>query len=90
MDLTLVHGLDFSAAEAFVRLQRLLAAKDVLFIICGAAPEGITGTALRNVGLWPEEGDERRIEVFVGLNDALEWTENAYLWVILTMLRVQH
>jgi SulP family sulfate permease len=79
LDLTMVYGADFSSAEAFVRLQRLLAAKNVLFIICGAAPNGPTGTALRNVGLWADEGDDRRLEVFVALNDALEWTENAYL-----------
>lgn len=78
----MVYGLDFSSAEAFVRLQRLLAAKNVLFIICGAAPNGITGTALKNVGLWDDtlqSDEERRLEVFVALNDALEWTENAYL-----------
>lgn len=78
LDLTLVHGLDFSSAEAFVRVQRLLAAKDVLMIICGAAPNGPCGPALQAVGLWADrEGSS--IEVFAGLNDALEWTENAYL-----------
>ena len=78
IDFALVHGLDFSSAEAFVRVQRLLTAKDVLLIMCGAAPEGLVGTALRSVNLWADQSD-MRVEVFAGLNDALEWTENAYL-----------
>ena len=78
IDCTLVWGLDYSSAEAFVRVQRLLAAKDVLLILCGAKPEGLVGTALRSVGLWADQADYR-VEVFAGLNDALEWTENAYL-----------
>lgn len=32
-----VHGLDFSSAEAFVRIQRLLEAKDVTLIFCGGS-----------------------------------------------------
>ena len=78
IDLALVHGLDFSSAEAFVRVQRLLAAKDVLLILCGAEPKGSVGTALQGVDLWSDR-DGIRLEVFGGLNDALEWTENAYL-----------
>jgi SulP family sulfate permease len=80
IDFGLVHGLDFSSAEAFVRVQRLLAAKDVLLILCGAAPDGLVGTALRGVDLWADR-EGSRVEVFTDLNEALEWTENAYLWV---------
>ena len=82
IDLGMVHGLDFSSAEAFVRVQRLLAAKDVLLILCGAAPNGLVGTALRGVDLWADR-EGTHVEVFAGLNDALEWTENAYLYVLL-------
>ncbi|KAK4687198.1 sulfate permease, SulP family, partial [Tremellales sp. Uapishka_1] len=78
IDFALVHGLDFSSAEAFVRIQRLLAAKDVLLILCGAAEQGLVGTALRGVDLWADR-EGTRVEVFAALNDALEWTENAYL-----------
>ena len=78
IDFALVYGLDFSSAEAFVRIQRILAAKDVLLILCGAKSEGLVGTALRSVDLWSGR-DEHRVEVFEALNDALEWTENAYL-----------
>ncbi|WVQ82197.1 hypothetical protein IAT38_004325 [Cryptococcus sp. DSM 104549] len=78
IDFALVHGLDFSSAEAFVRVQRLLAAKDVLLILCGAKPDGLVGTALQGVDLWADR-EGSRVEVFGSLNDALEWTENAYL-----------
>lgn len=78
IDFALVAGLDFSSAEAFVRIQRLIAAKDVLLILCGADPYGLVGTALRAVDLWAE-AEGTRVEVFDTLNNALEWTENAYL-----------
>lgn len=78
IDFSLVHGLDFSSAEAFVRVQRLLAAKDVLLILCGVSTTGLVGTALQGVDLWADR-EGIRLEVFAGLNDALEWTENAYL-----------
>lgn len=88
IDFKLVYGLDFSSAEAFVRIQRLLAAKDVMLIMCGAKPDGVIATALQGVGLWTpanrdgqdaETDGGQRIEVFSTLNDALEWSENAYL-----------
>ena len=86
IDLALVHGLDFSSAEAFVRVQRLLAVKDVLLILCGAALNEVVGTALQSVGLWSDR-DGTRVEVFVGLNEALEWTENAYLCVVVRVTK---
>lgn len=78
IDFALVYGLDFSSAEAFVRVQRLLAAKDVHLILCGARSDGLVGTALQGVGLWADR-EGMRVEVFESLNDALEWTENVYL-----------
>ncbi|KAJ9092109.1 hypothetical protein QFC21_006975 [Naganishia friedmannii] len=78
VDFALVPGLDFSAAEAFVRLQRLLSQKDVLLILCGANPDGLVGRALQAVDLWADQ-EGTRVEVFDGLNSALEWCENAYL-----------
>lgn len=77
----MVYGLDFSSAEAFVRIQRLLAAKGVVLIFCGAHPEGAVGKALQAVELWSDEA-EGNVQVFDTLNDALEWTENAYLYVL--------
>lgn len=77
----MVYGLDFSSAEAFVRIQRLLAAKGVVLIFCGAHPEGAVGKALQAVELWSDEA-EGNVQVFDTLNDALEWTENAYLYIL--------
>ena len=86
IDFHLVHGLDFSSAEAFVRLHRLLTAKDVLLIMCGAAPTGPVAPSLQAVDLWADR-EGSRVEVFANLNEALEWTENAYLWVFCIVLR---
>ncbi|UZJ54387.1 hypothetical protein CBS101457_003707 [Exobasidium rhododendri] len=77
VDFSLVNGVDFSAAEAFTRIQRLLQAKDVVLVFCGLTPESEVGIALRSVDLWTDS--IVRVEVFQSLNEALEWTENEYL-----------
>lgn len=83
VDLTLVAGVDMSSAEAFVRVQRLLAAKGVVLVFCGVTIKSSVAKALASCGIL----EEPQVELFETLNDALEWTENAYLsaW-----LRVQH
>ena len=68
LDLSLVAGVDMSAAEAFVRIQRLLAAKQVVLVFCGFAPETPIGRALRSVELLGMQG----VELFSTFNDALE------------------
>lgn len=77
VDFALVSGIDFSAAEAFTRIQRLLQAKDVVLVFCGLSADAEIGVALRNLGLWADQG--LKIEAFPSLNEALEWTENSYL-----------
>lgn len=77
VDLALVGGLDMSSAEAFVRVQRLLAVKRVTLIICGVAADSAVGRALQQVDVWADRGTG--VEVFATLNEAMEWTENAYL-----------
>ncbi len=77
VDFSLVSGVDFSAAEAFTRIQRLLEAKGVVLVFCGVTPDSDIGIALRNVGMWADQGV--RLEVFAHLNSALEWSENEYL-----------
>ncbi|KAF8495887.1 sulfate transporter family-domain-containing protein [Russula emetica] len=74
LDFTLVLGVDLSAAEAFVRMQRLLSGLKVVLVICGAG-DGKTFRALDSVGLL----DLPDVEFFVTFNDAMEWTENVYL-----------
>ena len=68
----------------------LCASKGVVLVICGCMPESAIGRALRSVSASPRVGcrahrsdlwdnDERRIEVFPTLNDALEQCENSLL-----------
>ncbi|KZP23932.1 hypothetical protein FIBSPDRAFT_736539 [Athelia psychrophila] len=75
VDLSAVAGVDMSSAEAFVRLQRLLVAKNVIFVFCGFTVDSAVGRALQSVGLLEQES----VELFLTYNDAMEWTENAYL-----------
>ncbi|KAI0077979.1 hypothetical protein K474DRAFT_1594928 [Panus rudis PR-1116 ss-1] len=75
LDLSLAAGVDMSAAEAFVRVQRLLAGKRVTLVLCGFTIDSPVGRALASVELLDMDG----VEVFSTYADALEWTENAYL-----------
>ncbi|KAJ7485150.1 sulfate transporter family-domain-containing protein [Mycena galericulata] len=75
LDLSLVGGVDMSSAEAFVRVQRLLSAKYITLVFCGFSAESSVGKALQSVDVLGADG----VELFSTLNDAMEWTENAYL-----------
>ncbi|KAF9524794.1 sulfate transporter family-domain-containing protein [Crepidotus variabilis] len=75
LDLSLVAGVDMSSAEAFVRIQRLLAARYVTLVFCGFAVESPVGKALQSVEVLGASG----VELFSTFSDAMEWTENAYL-----------
>ena len=75
LDFSLVPGVDLSASEAFVRVQRLLVSKSVTLVLCGFAMNSPVGLALQSVGLF--EG--QNVEMFLDINQALEWTENIYL-----------
>lgn len=68
VDLLLVYGVDMSAAEAFVRLQRLLSSKIVVLVFCGFRMDSAVGRSLSNVGLF----DMERVECFETFNDAME------------------
>ena len=76
LDMTKINGIDFSAAEAFTRINRLLQKRDVQLIVSGIDVEGSIGLALRNVGLFDEESN---VEIFADLNQALEHCENQLL-----------
>ena len=67
VDFSLVAGVDLSAAEAFVRVQRLLAAKGVVLVFCGVSRAEV-GKALGSVGLL----EQPYVELFETLNDAME------------------
>ena len=68
VDLSLVYGVDMSAAEAFVRIQRLLSSKMVVLVFCGFSVDSTVGKSLSNVGLF----DTDHVECFVTCNDAME------------------
>lgn len=68
VDLLLVYGVDLSAAEGFVRLQRLLSSKMVVLVFCGFRMDSAVGKSLSNVGLFQTE----YVECFETCNDALE------------------
>ncbi|KAI0300605.1 sulfate transporter family-domain-containing protein [Multifurca ochricompacta] len=63
LDFALVFGVDLSAAEAFVRVQRLLSGRKVVLV--GVGQRGLIRATGRGV-----------VSTF---NDAMEWTENVYL-----------
>lgn len=78
LDFSRVYGLDFSAAEAFTRINRILRKRNVQTTISGLNVEGDVGKSLQNVGLFePETG----VPIFEDLNAALEYCENDYLKV---------
>ncbi|MCJ1475596.1 hypothetical protein MMC13_004259 [Lambiella insularis] len=76
LDLSKVDGVDFSAAEAFARINRILGVRNVQMLMSGVSMSSEIGQSLYNVGLLDEEDG---IEVFEDLNSALESCENALL-----------
>ncbi|KAI5284656.1 hypothetical protein KEM52_002801, partial [Ascosphaera acerosa] len=76
LDFRRVNGLDFSAAEAFTRINRILSKRGVHMIICGLDLQDSVGTSLQNVGLFSGIG---QVKVFENLNSALEYCENELL-----------
>jgi SulP family sulfate permease len=78
VDFSLVNGLDFSAAEAFIRIHRLLALKNVYLVLCGTSYTSDAGKALRSVGIWGDTPIDY-LEIFENFNEALEWCENELL-----------
>ncbi|KAI1368041.1 sulfate transporter family-domain-containing protein [Xylaria arbuscula] len=76
LDLTHVSGIDFSAAEGFKTISRLLHGKGVKLIISGKDAESNVGLDLRAVGLGSDDID---VKFMPDLNSALESSENEQL-----------
>lgn len=76
LDMASINGIDFSAAEAFTRINRLVNKRGVEMRISGLELESEIGRALRNVGLF---SDESNVEVYETLNGALQDCENRLL-----------
>ncbi|KAJ1815101.1 hypothetical protein LPJ75_002491, partial [Coemansia sp. RSA 2598] len=81
LDFALVTGLDFSAAEAFIRVRRLLEAREIYMVLSGVRRVSDVGRALRAAGVWSGAGpdDSDCVQTFASLNEALEWCENVLL-----------
>ncbi|KAJ2305223.1 hypothetical protein IWW54_005145 [Coemansia sp. RSA 2705] len=78
LDFALVNGMDFSAAEAFIRIRRLLESREIYMVICGAERVSEVGRALRAAGVWSDDECEY-VQTSPSLNEALEWCENVLL-----------
>lgn len=76
LDMAQINGIDFSAAEAFTRINRLLQKRGVQLVVSSLDVNGEIGQALGNVGLFE---DELEVEIFTDLNVALEHCENKLL-----------
>jgi SulP family sulfate permease len=76
LDMAHIIGVDFSAAEAFKRINRLLKKRGVTMCIAGQNPDGKISRSLRKAGLF---GSDDEVHVFHDLNKALEYCENTLL-----------
>lgn len=80
LDMTRVTGIDYSAGEAFNRLNRLFNKKGVTVVMSGLSPDSPVGQSLLQVGLGEEGGDNGNpVDMFNELNSALESCENELL-----------
>jgi len=86
LDLYNVDGVDFSAAEAFRRINRILKVKDVELVVCGTRLDKDVGKSLCNVDLFNEEDGVLYCET---LNSALEYCENELLKAFYQQQRYQ-
>ena len=76
IDLRHVSGVDFSASEAYIRINRILQKKEVSLVISGIQISSEVGKSLHNVGLFETETG---VKIFETLNSALEYCENSLL-----------
>jgi SulP family sulfate permease len=81
LDLCHVTGIDYSAAEAFNRLNRIFSKKGVTLVMSGIRSDGPLGSTLSAVGLG-QDGNE--VKLFEELNSALESCENELLKTLYT------
>ncbi|QDS74427.1 hypothetical protein FKW77_006102 [Venturia effusa] len=82
LDFAHVTGVDFSAGEAFVRMHRILEAKQVEMALSNVSVSGEIGKSLSMVGLLSDgEDDVPPPKIFEDLNQALEACENELLLV---------
>lgn len=84
LDFSHVTGIDFSAAEAFGRMNRILHRREVRMAMAGVSLGSDVGRSLEMVGLFVETEEEPSVpvpKVYENLNGALEACENELLTV---------
>ncbi|GME32543.1 Sulfate transporter family protein [Neofusicoccum parvum] len=83
LDLVHVIGIDYSAAEVLVRLNRILHRRNVTLVLSSISLNDEVGQGLSMVGLFaPAESNDEHCpppQRFETLNKALEWCENELL-----------
>lgn len=84
LDFSHVTGIDFSAAEAFNRMNRILHRRDVRLALSSVSLDTEVGKNLQMVGLFAETGEDESPppKVFENLNGALEACENELLIIL--------
>ena len=84
LDFSHVYGIDFSAAEAFIRMNRILHSREVKLSMAGVTLQSEVGKSLQMVGLFIDNDDPPipAPKVFEDLNGALESCENELLMVL--------
>ena len=85
VELSHVTGIDFSAAEAFGRMNRILHKRDVEMVMAGVTFGDEVGRSLSMVGLFSESAEDPATpapKVYENLNGALEACENELLMVL--------
>jgi len=84
LDFDHVTGIDFSAAEAFNRMNRILHSREVKMSMAGVTLKSEVGRSLQMVGLFVDSEDAAvpAPKVFESLNGALEACENELLMVL--------
>ncbi|KAG2166670.1 hypothetical protein VTO58DRAFT_103566 [Aureobasidium pullulans] len=92
LDFSHVAGIDFSAAEAFNRMNRILHRRDVTLALAAVSLEGEIGKSLQMVGLFEDPVEDSTIpppKVFEDLNGALEACENEMLVILSDKQRIE-
>ncbi|WPG99632.1 Hypothetical protein R9X50_00245000 [Acrodontium crateriforme] len=83
LDFSHVTGIDFSAAEAFSRMNRILHRREVKMSLAGVTLGSDVGRSLEMVSLFADrEGEAPAPKLFEDLNGALESCENEMLMVL--------
>jgi SulP family sulfate permease len=86
LDFALVNGIDFSAAEALLRVKRKLIRRHIYLVLSGLTAGDVVN-ALRAAHLWDGKGGW--VQRFASLNEALEWCENVLLETFHAKVRAQ-